>query len=375
MQKHIITLLCAISMALSVPAMAQMQLRPDAPARYEVKRGDTLWRISGKYLYHPWLWPKLWGANRQQIHNPQLIYPGQVLTLNYINGQPHLSIDSNSIPTIKLQPRVHNLSSGNGISTVDVDFYKLFMQMPQVMTAAQIKDSPALVSGPENRMMYGAGDRVYSTQQLEPGRYLVFHLDQNVRDPDTHKHLGQLVRFNGEVATLENRDDTLHHQSNTDSSDKASTPNAQPLVVTTAISEISDGDRLIKKSDVDMTFHSMPHAPDTQIQAKVAAVLDGLTEAGPYQTIILNAGTAQGLDKGTVVSLYKTARKRIGFMKYINIPAQEVGQAMVYRTSDKLSSAIILQASTNINVGDMVMNPGKDLDNVEGKPRSSDSNN
>lgn len=389
MHKHIITLLCATSVVLSAPAMAKMHLRPDAPARYEVQRGDTLWRISGKYLYSPWQWPKLWNANRSQIHNPQLIYPGQVLTLSYVNGQPRLSIDKTSIPTIKLQPRVHQLSSGYGINTIDVDFYKLFMQRPQVMAKDQIKQSAKLIAGPDGHMMYGAGDRVYADRALEPGRYLVFNMDKEVRDPDTHKFLGQLVRFSGEVATLPNKNSALEQRSEHDKKVlpddeyytrknvfvKLPTLTAQPLTVTSGVSEISEGDYLLKLTNEDQSFQIMPHAPNTQIKGKVAAILDGIVEAGPYQTIILNVGSDQGIDKGTVLSLYKKSSKLKtglrqnnngdhGVLRYLSIPAEEVGMALVYRVSDKLSSAIILDAKTNIDVGDMVMNPGHDLDDV-----------
>ncbi|MDF7675300.1 LysM peptidoglycan-binding domain-containing protein [Neisseriaceae bacterium ESL0693] len=389
MHKRIITLLCAASVVLSAPVMAKMHLRPDAPARYEVQKGDTLWHISGKYLYSPWQWPQLWNANRNQIRNPQQIYPGQVLILGNVNGQPRLQIDTTSIPTIKLQPRIHNLSSGYGISTINVDFYRLFMQSPQVMTKDQLRKAPKLVSGPDNRMMYGAGDRVYADRSLEPGRYLVFRLDQEIRDPDTHKSLGQLVRFNGQVVTLPVQNSALKER---DEQDKKALPDdeyytrknafiklptqtAQPLTVTSAVSEISDGDYLLKMTDEDKPFQIMPHAPDTQIKAKIVGILDGIVEAGPFQTVVLNAGTAQGIDKGTVLSLYKKSRQLKkglrpdkssdhGVLRYLSIPAEEVGMALVYRVSDNLSSAIILDARTNINVGDLAMNPGHDLDDV-----------
>ena len=57
------------------------ELTPNAPDTYTVKRGDTLWAISGLYLQRPWRWPELWGMNMDQVHNPHLIYPGQVFTL------------------------------------------------------------------------------------------------------------------------------------------------------------------------------------------------------------------------------------------------------------------------------------------------------
>lgn len=142
MQKRIITLLCMAGVAISAQVhAAALKVRPNAPQRYVVKPGDTLWGISGKYLYSPWQWNRLWGANRSEIRNPHLIYPGQVLVLRYVNGQPRLgfegsSMGSDGIPTIKLSPRIRE-TSGYGIPTVNVNFYRLFMKHPQVIGQLQ----------------------------------------------------------------------------------------------------------------------------------------------------------------------------------------------------------------------------------------------
>ena len=390
MHKHIITLLCALSMAISAPVMAKLKLRPDAPAQYVVKSGDTLWSISGKYLYSPWQWPQLWGSNRDQIRNPQKIYPGQVLSLRYVNGQPRLGLDnSGGIPTIKLQPQIRNLSSGYGISTIDVDFFRMFMQHPQVISKEQTREAPRLIAGPDNRVIYSTGDRIYADRQLEPGRYLIYRIEQNITDPDTHKYLGQLVRFSGEAATLAGQNTALAERSPKDAASlpedeyytrktsliKVPTRTAQPMVITNSASEINKGDYLLKITDEHDPFQMMPHAPTTQIKGKIVSVMDGIQEAGPYQTVTLNLGTNDGVDKGTVVSLYKKSRqlkadlsneskKSRSVVKYLSIPAEEVGLALIYRVSDNLSSALIINASQAVQIGDLVMNPGHDLDDV-----------
>ena len=390
MHKHIITLLCTLSMAISAPVMAKLKLRPDAPAQYVVKSGDTLWSISGKYLYSPWQWPQLWGSNRAQIRNPQKIYPGQVLSLRYVNGQPRLGFDnSGGIPTIKLQPQIRNLSSGYGISTIDVDFFRMFMQHPQVISKEQTREAPRLIAGPDNRVIYSTGDRIYADRQLEPGRYLIYRIEQNITDPDTHKYLGQLVRFSGEAATLAGQNTALAERSPKDVASlpedeyytrktpliKVPTRTAQPLVITNSASEINKGDYLLKITDEHDPFQMMPHGPTTQIKGKIVSVMDGIQEAGPYQTITLNLGTNDGVDKGTVVSLYKKSRqlkadlsneskKSRSVVKYLSIPAEEVGLALIYRVSDNLSSALIINASQAVQIGDLVMNPGHDLDDV-----------
>lgn len=393
MQKRIITLLCAAGLAISAPAFsAALKVRPDAPTRYVVKQGDTLWGISGKYLYRPWQWSRLWGANRSKIRNPDRIYPGQVLVLRYVNGRPRLSVErgvGGGIPLVKLSPRVREVSSGYGIQAVNVNFYRMFMQHPQVIEQMQTQHAPRLVEGPDNRLIYSKGDRVYAYEITEPGRYLVYRARKDITDPETKKYLGQEVVFSGIVATLPSTNSALDSRSREDAEAlpnneyytrlhpmlKVPTQTAQPMVVEEAVSEIRKGDYLLKLEDGGDSFNMMPHAPSQHIDAKVVSIFDGISEAGQFQTITLNKGSAHGLEKGTVLSLYKRSRQvkmdmqkgkdgSRSVVKYLSIPAEEAGLAMVYRVSQNLASAIILENKTNISISDTASEPGQDLDNM-----------
>ena len=393
MQKRIITLLCAAGLAISAPAFsAALKVRPDAPTRYVVKQGDTLWGISGKYLYRPWQWSRLWGANRSKIRNPDRIYPGQVLVLRYVNGRPRLSVERGAggdIPLVKLSPRVREVSSGYGIQAVNVNFYRMFMQHPQVIDQMQTQHAPRLVEGPESRLIYSKGDRVYAYEITEPGRYLVYRARKDITDPETKKYLGQEVVFSGIVATLPSTNSALDSRTREDAEAlpnneyytrlhpmlKVPTQTAQPMVVEEAVSEIRKGDYLLKLEDGGDSFNMMPHAPSQHIDAKVVSIFDGISEAGQFQTITLDKGSAHGLEKGTVLSLYKRSRQvkmdmpkgkdgSRSVVKYLSIPAEEAGLAMVYRVSQNLASAIILENKTHISIGDTASEPGQDLDNM-----------
>lgn len=151
MQRRIITLLCAAGMAFSTQTLAaNLEVRPNAPERYTVKQGDTLWGISGKYLYSPWQWGRLWDANRDQIHNPDLIYPDQVLVLRHVDGEPRLGLEqTDGIPVVKMSPDKE--VSGYGIPAIDVNFYRIFMRHPQIVSRKETAAAPRLLSGPEGR--------------------------------------------------------------------------------------------------------------------------------------------------------------------------------------------------------------------------------
>lgn len=375
MQQRIITLLCMAGMAISAHTQAaSLKIRPNAPQRYVVKNGDTLWGISGKYLYSPWQWNRLWGANRNAIRNPHLIYPGQVLVLRYINGQPRLGFEhaqtrSDGIPVIKLHPRVRE-TSGYGIPTVNVNLYRMFMKHPQIIAPEETANAPRLIAGPDNRVLYTQGNRVYAYGLTEPGRYLTYRVNKNITDPETGKFLGQEVVFSGIANTLP--------YTQVNKAMKLRTQSAQPLVIEEAVSEIRKDDYLLKLPEGLDSFNVMPHAPARPIQAKVVSIFDGVGEAGQFQTITLDKGELDGLDKGTVVSLYKRGRQvRVNLsnnlirkpkdkdtVELVSIPAEEIGLAMVYRTSDHLASTIILESLNSISIGDTASEPGRDLDNM-----------
>lgn len=385
MQKSIITLLCAAGMIISTPTIAEtLRIKPGAPARYTVKQGDTLWGISGKYLYRPWKWPSLWQANRSQIRNPHLIYPGQTLVLRYVNGRPVLSVDGKGgIPTIKLSPRVRDMGSGYAINTINVNFYSMFMKHPQFMMDSELRSAARLVGGPDGSMLYSIGDRVYADGITEPGDYLIFRVSRDLVNPANKRRLANLVEFVGEASTLATRNSALAHRTMDAENPLADDEyhakvgkkhvvvrTAQPMMITEGVAEISKGDYLIPKPADFNAFNMMPHAPQGAVNANIIEIMDGISESGTMQTLILDKGQADGLEKGMVVGIYKrgkviksdwkkTAEKAT---QYVNTPTEEIALAMVYRVGEHVSSAIILESIKNVSKEDLIAEPGRDLD-------------
>jgi nucleoid-associated protein YgaU len=300
-----------------------------------------------------------------------------------------------AIPVIKLTPQMREVSSGYSINTVNIDFYRMFMSYPQIIPIKESLKAPKLIEGPENRVLYNKGDRVYTYGLEKPGKYYTYRFTKDITDPDTNKQLGREIMISGIVSTQSTTSTALEHRSAQDKKElpddeyytrlhplvKVPTYSAQPLVVEQSVSEISQGDFLMPiENGNNNSMTIMPHAPSKPVLAKVVSIVDGIIESGPFQTITLNKGLVDGLDVGSVVSLYKKSRKiKPGYniktnkdgeknstatIKYLSIPSEEVALAMIYRSYDNLSYAIIMESVTNVNIGDIAREPGMDRDDV-----------
>src|SRR5262252_3149715 len=93
MQKSITALLALSLAGTAWFALAQGDLVKDnAPDRYVVQKGDTLWSIASKFLNDQWRWPQIWRMNQEQIRNPHEIKPGDVLVLDRSVSPPQLRL-------------------------------------------------------------------------------------------------------------------------------------------------------------------------------------------------------------------------------------------------------------------------------------------
>ena len=139
------------------------ELAPNAPDTYTVKRGDTLWGISGMYLKRPWRWPELWGMNLKAIPNPHLIFPGQTLYLIKEGGYARLSTSrSNEPETVRISPRTRSDSlADSALPTLKQHLIEPFLVEPLVVDEQVLLSAPRVIATTEERVLMAAGDRVY----------------------------------------------------------------------------------------------------------------------------------------------------------------------------------------------------------------------
>jgi|TARA_R110002072_G_scaffold199743_2_gene357426 hypothetical protein len=321
---------------------AAVELNEEVPEVYTVKKGDTLWGISGMYLKEPWLWPELWDAN-PQIDNPHLIFPGDELYLVWIDGQPRLRIRRGR--DVKLVPNMRVSPLDLAIPAIPLDQIGPWLVRNRVMNAEEINQSAYIVAGDERRLISGPGDRVFGRGPFPDGEraYGIYRVGQKYIDPITQEFLGyQIMDVGSAKLQSSNRDDVTE------------------LEITRITEEVDIGDRLLPMEEriLDATFH--PRAPDAEIvDGIMIAVEGGLTQIGDMSVVVINKGKRDGMEIGNVLAVYQAGDYVFDKIAQSNVflPDTRVGLAMVYESFEKISYAIILKTSRVLQVGDLVKNP------------------
>ena len=332
--------LAAALVALAAHAAQEVALNPEHPDRYVVKRGDTLWDIAARFLRDPWLWPEIWYVN-PQIENPHLIYPGDVISLAYIDGKPRLVLERGR-RTVKLSPRVRELPLDEAIPTIPLDAIRPFLSRPRVLGEGEFEAAPYVVASADEHLIAASGMRVYArgVDRGRGARYAVLRRGEVYRDPDTGEVLGLEAIHVADAEVQRGGDPAV-------------------LVLRRSSRETLPGDRLFPVGEDRYTDNFLPRAPERQVQGRIISVFDGVSRIGQYQVVVLNRGARDGMEPGHVLAVYRageTIRDPVRKEK-VTLPDERAGIVMVFRTFDRVSYALVMSATRAIRVLDRVRNP------------------
>lgn len=356
------------------------ELAPNAPDRYTIKRGDTLWAISGLFLKSPWRWPELWGMNRQAIANPHLIYPGQTLYLIRENGRARLSTVEPGFAgepgdTVRVSPRTRYESlSDSAIPPVNLQAIEAFLTEPMVVDEATFAQAPRIVATQENRVLLSRGDRAYARGQYgasggqqgqalsdadgSPRDFRVFRNAVPLKDPTTGVVLGYETQYVGK-ASLQ-RGERLQQTKDAGGQDRTELVPAT-IDIVTAKEEMRVGDRLLPEPPREFPNY-VPRAPQGAMSGQIVSVYgNAVTYAGQNQVVTINRGREHGVERGHVLALLRDTSlvtdKTDESRPLLRLPGERNGLMMVFRTFDKVSYALVLQIDDGVKVGDRFTQP------------------
>ncbi|MBI5660246.1 MAG: LysM peptidoglycan-binding domain-containing protein [Nitrosomonadales bacterium] len=343
MQKFIISLICCLLPAFAFAAAPEV--RDNAPDRHIVVKGDTLWDISGKFFNDPWKWPQIWGLNKDTIKDPHWIYPGDVILLDRATGTLRIGAGGDADPSgsgtvVKLSPRIHSQESRHGaIPGIPVADIEPFLSRAMVVEKDALSGAPTLVGTYERRVILGNNDIAYvkGLTEGEGTQWQIYRAGKALLDPDTREVLGHEVIYLGE-ANVEKLADI------------------STIRITKSIQEITKGDRLVQASG-DLLSNYVPHAPQSEIAARVISIYGGVSQGGQNTVITLNKGRRDGLENGHVLALTRKGETIKEKDKTLVLPDMRYGLSFVFRTFDKVAYALVMQTRLPVTLLDSAQTP------------------
>ena len=315
-------------------------INQDVPNSYTVVRGDTLWDISAVFLQDPCMWPEIWHAN-QQIDNPHLIYPGDVISLVYINGVPQLKIVRSR--EVKLSPEIRSLDHDEAISALPLNVISTFLSKTRVTDDATLNGAPYVLGGAERRILVGMSDDFYARGDFAANRlnYGIYRRGEPYIDPQSGELLGIRAIDIGAARV------------------KALKKDVATLNASRAEGEIRVKDRLLVAEERTLASTFYPRAPETEINGAVMNVEEGVRNAGALDVVAINRGDRDGLQSGDTLAIFKRGElvKDRVVSERIRLPDERIGLLMVFDTYEKMSFALVMEADRQIDLGDLLRNP------------------
>ncbi len=348
-------------------------LNPGAPLRYTVKRGDTLWGISSLFLRDPWLWPEIWYDN-PQVHNPHRIYPGDVLVLGYgADGRPHIyverggaarvsgggtgadaSVDADTEEgVVRLEPSLRSSALGAAIPAIPYSAIGAFLSRPAILSTSDVDNAPHVLAFRNEHQVAGAGEDAYVRGLNAPvgARFLVMHIGEKLRDPESGRTLGYQGIYTATAVVA-----------------RAGDPAKVTLIDPER--ETLRGDCLIADTSGNpLTFE--PQAPSVQVRGRIISVIDDVHAVGQYDIVVINRGTGQGVKPGTVLAVdqqgevvadrgaaaYDMWGRPDTLARRVQLPNERAGTLLVFKSYDDMSYALVVGASETMQTADIVRNP------------------
>ncbi len=372
--------------AITSVAAATIPLNAEHPDRYVVVKGDTLWDISGRFLRGPWHWPRVWKGN-PQIENPNLIYPGDIITLSYRNGIPELTLErsgSQRGDTVRLSPGIRTELLDRAIPTIAPDAIQQFLTQTRPVALEEMQNAPYIVASAGEHLASAAGDKVYALGlNGKPLQSLTLAMEKkniesvqtaqsdilpvpNLVEPGTRFgifRLGDPYHNSAEPSERPEPEDIIGYEGiYVGEAMLESLGNPATLLITRAAREVLIGDRLLPMEERAVNQNFFPHVTDSPVEGRIVSVVDGVTRVGQYQVVALNLGNRDGVEPGHVFAVFQRGGQVRDIVSderndVVQLPDERAGVVMVFRSFERMSYALVMESRGPLQLYDIIRNP------------------
>jgi len=326
------------------PISAPVILRESRPQLYVVVKGDTLWDIAAQFLRDPWIWPEIWEVN-PQIQNPHLIYPGDRISVSMIDGKPHLYLDRLSTPITRLSPQVREQPLDAAIPMISAQAIQQFTVQPRIVGKDELENAPYILGNQEGRLLSATGNQLYARglNNNDESLFSIFRAGNTFTDPSSGEILGYEAIFIADAKVTEFGDPTT-------------------LTITRSNRETLSGDRLLMQEKGKIQRSYLPRMPKQPVNGQIISLFDAISQVAQNQVVVINKGQQDGLEIGHILAIKKRGemiQDRFSGKRndYVQLPDSTSGVLMIFRSFDRLSYGLIMEATRAIHVNDIITNP------------------
>jgi len=339
-----ILLIGCLFAAIFAPAMAA-----EEPIIYTVKKGDTLWGISKRFIKDPYYWPNLWSIN-PEIGNPHLIYPGQKLSIH--DGRIEI-IPIGEMPEEVAVDEVAPVETpveapAAPAKTEEIKLVDIYGGARSFIGAGEVATLGTLIDSTEERFLLYAGETVYlemaDLAAVVPGQRLeLIEIGEPVIHPVTRQEIGYQVNHMGFAEVT------------------GKTKSVAVALIRDSTREIQRGARVRPYNELPAFIARKPAAYDRQ--GIIITADEGKLALSQLDVIHIDIGAANGLEVGNELEIFrartftKSARplKQFDEDNFLDLPAVPLGKAIIIATQEMTAAALVLEvANLPIYRGDLV---------------------
>jgi LysM domain len=327
-------LLTVLSLFLALPMIV---FGAEDDTVYVIKKGDTLWGISDRFVKDPKYWPNMWSKN-SQITNPHLIYPGQKVRL--VDGKLEIvdqPLDASAAKAAAKQPAAEPLPEVVAERTVIARGNEGRLAEGALVPLGRI------IAGQHGRLILGEDDNAftdigYAQGGQEGQRYTIVRRGNVISHPDTNLILGTKIYPLGHIQLTKVEKNTSR------------------AIIIRSFKETEPGDLLMPYKETKRREVTLK-APSKEFNGRIVETYAGTQSIAAGDVVYLDLGRTSGVEVGNLLYLVRDVSiEKLMVDKVIEkLPREVLGALVVVDVGEKTSTALIVKSIDAIFKTDRVV--------------------